>query len=183
MRTPVPASAAVLAAGLVLTACGGDAPLDVPGEEVRGGAVGPDVDLTEDVGLRQVQLAWPSDGAYDPGEDAELYLGITNTGNEPVELVEVRGPDFADATLTADGATGAIPVPEDDNVYVGAEGAPSIVLEDLGRSLRSSQSTPVTFVFADAGSVTVDVVVAAEGQEQEPYDFPDPDEDPTDDPT
>lgn len=180
MHARTRASAAVLAVGLSLTACGEDAPLDVPGEEVRGGAVGPDVDVTDDLGLRQVQLAFPEDGVHAAGDDAELYLAVTNSGYQPVELVDVRGPDFADATLTGPDGAGAIPVPQDDNVYVGAEGAPTIVLEDLGRELRSSQSIPVTFVFADAGSVTVDAMVAAEGQDPAaPFDFPDPAEDPT----
>ncbi|MBN1091140.1 copper chaperone PCu(A)C [Blastococcus sp. TML/M2B] len=170
------AAAALLAVGLPLTACSEATPLDVPGEEVRGGAVGPDADVTDDLGLRQVQLAWPADGVYTPGEDAELYLAVTNTGNRPAELVEVRGPDFDDAELPGDGT---LTVDQQDTVYVGAEGAPSIVLEDLDRSLRSSQSIPVTFVFEDAGTVTVDVMVAAEGQEVRPFDFADPAEDPT----
>lgn len=172
--------ALALAVGLSLSGCGDDASLDEPGEEVTGGAVGPDVDVTEDLGLRQVQLEFPLDGVHDAGEDAELFLGVTNTGAEPARLVDVRGPDFADALLTVDGEPGAIPVPEDDTVYVGAEGAPSIVLEGLDRPLRSSQSVPVTFVFEDAGEVTVDAVVAAEGQDPAaPYDVEDPAEDPT----
>lgn len=179
MPAHVRISAALLAVGLSLTACGDDAPLDVPGEEVRGGAVGPDADVTDELALRQVQLAWPSDGVYRPGEDAALYLAVTNSGNEPAELVDVRGPDFAGSTLTSDSVPGAIPVAGDDNVYIGAEGAPSIVLEDLDRELRSSQSIPVTFVFEDAGTVTVDAMVAAEGQERRPFDFADPAEDPS----
>ena len=179
MRANARTAAAMLVAGLSLSACSQDAPLDVPGEEVRGGAVGPDVDVTDDLGLRQVQLAWPADGVHAEGDDAELYLALTNTGRQPDVLVDVRGPDFADATLSADGATGGIPVDEDDNVYVGADGAPSIVLEDLARPLRSSQSIPVTFVFQEAGTVTVDAMVAAEGQEPRPFDFADPVQDPT----
>ncbi len=55
-----------------------------------------------------------------------------------------------------------------------------MTLLDLGRELRSSQSIPVTLVFEDAGEVTLDVPVAAEGQNPEPtFDFPDPAEDPT----
>jgi hypothetical protein len=181
MRAHARTAAAMLLAGLSLAACSQDAPLEVPGEEVRGGAVGPDVDVTDDLGLRQVQLAWPADGVHAAGDDAELYLAVTNTGRQPDVLVDVRGPDFADATLSADGGPGSIPVGEDDNVYVGAEGAPSVVLEDLARPLRSSQSIPVTFVFEEAGTVTVDAMVAAEGQEPRPFDFADPDEDPTDD--
>jgi copper(I)-binding protein len=71
-------------------------------------------------------------------------------------------------------------VPAEDDVYVGAEGAPSITLVGLQESLRSSQSIPVTLEFARAGNVTVDAVVAAAGQTPEPpYDFPDPAEDPS----
>jgi copper(I)-binding protein len=67
---------------------------------------------------------------------------------------------------------------------VGAEGPPSITLLDLGRELRSAQSVPVTFTFAEAGAVTIDVPVSAEGQDPTPpFDFPDddPDQDPTGD--
>ena len=43
------------------------------------------------------------------------------------------------------------------------------------------ESIPVTFTFGEAGEVTVDAVVAAEGQDPgADVDFPDPDEDPTD---
>src|SRR3712207_8793727 len=49
-------------------------------------------------------------------------------------------------------------------LYVGAEGPPDVTLPDLGRELRSSQSIPVTFTFGEAGEVTVDVPVSAEGQ-------------------
>lgn len=160
------------------TACAQDRPLADEGAEVPGGAVGPDLPVTEDLKLLQVQLEYPLDGVYDEGEDARLFLAIANTSTVPAELVDVRGPDFGDAALVASGAEGTIPVPENDNVYVGAENSPAIVLEDLQRSLRSSQSIPVTFVFEDAGEVTVDVPVAAEGQNPTPsFDFPDPAED------
>jgi copper(I)-binding protein len=89
----------------------------------------------------------------------------------------VSGPDFASAA-----ASGGFPVavPANDNVYLGAAGEPSIVLQDLQRSLGSSESIPVTFRFQDAGSVTVQAVVAAEGQTPSPtYDFPDPAKDPS----
>jgi hypothetical protein len=73
-------------------------------------------------------------------------------------------------------------VPASDNVHVGAEGEPALTLLSLDRSLRSSRSIPVTFTFQRAGEVTVDAMVAAEGQDPMPtFDFPDPDEDPTGD--
>ncbi|RBY84997.1 hypothetical protein DQ241_17030 [Blastococcus sp. TF02A-30] len=165
----------MIAAALAVAACGDETP-DVDDS----GAVGPDEAVNEDLKLLQVQLAYPEDGVYEAGEDAPLYLGIANTGEPEDDLVDVRGPDFLDATLTVDGEPGVIRVPEDDNVYVGAEGAPSIVLEDLQTELRSSESIPVTFVFEEAGEVTVEAMVAAEGQSpDQPFDFEDPAEDPT----
>ncbi len=94
--------------------------------------------------------------------------------------MDVRGPDFTDAAITVDGEPGTIRLSANDNVYVGAEGAPTIILEHVQTSLRSSESVPVTFVFEDAGEVTVDAVVAAAGQTPTaPFDFSDPAEDPT----
>ena len=169
-----------LAAVLALPACSQDPPALDEGAEVPGGAVGPDAMVTEDLSVLQVQIEYPLDGVYEEGEDARLFLGIANTGRTDDDLLDVRGPDFADAALVVDGEPGAIRVREDDNVYVGAEGAPTVTLLDLERSLRSSQSIPVTLVFEDAGEVTLDVPVAAEGQDPTPpYDFPDPAEDPT----
>jgi copper(I)-binding protein len=179
MTTPRgPLAAVLLTATLATTGCSQDNPVANEGAEVRGGAVGPDEMVTEDLSVLQVQLEYPLDGVYEEGEDASLFLGIANTGSTEDDLVDVRGPDFADAEITVDGEPGVIRVPEDDNVYVGAEGAPSITLLDLERSLRSSQSIPVTLVFEEAGEVTVDAMVAAEGQDPVPtYDFPDPAED------
>ncbi|SOC50077.1 Protein of unknown function [Blastococcus aggregatus] len=175
-RSTVARMSGLLAAAMVAIAGCGDETPDVDDT----GAVGPDEAVSEDVKVLQVQLAYPSDGVYEVGEDAPLYLGISNTGTEEDDLVDVRGPDFTDAALTVDGDSAVIPVPENDNVYVGAEGAPSVVLEDLQTSLRSSQSIPVTFVFEEAGEVTVEAVVAASGQEpSEPFDFEDPADDPT----
>ena len=166
--------AAALTTTLALAACGGDELPDVDDS----GAVGPDAVVDESISVLQVQLEYPLDGVYDEGEDARLFFAVTNDGTTDDDLVDVRGPDFTDAALTVEGEPAVIPVPADDNVYVGAEGAPTVVLEDLQTSLRSSQSIPVTFVFEDAGEVTVEAVVAAEGQTPAPpFDFPDPADD------
>jgi copper(I)-binding protein len=176
----MPRTALAIPAALVLAvcACTADDPVEVPGPEVSGGAVGPDEAVTADLSVLQVQIEYPLDGLYDEGEDARLFLGIANSGSRDDVLVAVTGP-FADAE-DGNGGTFSIAVPADDNVYVGAEGAPSITLVDLERSLRSSQSIPVTLEFERAGAVSVDAMVAAEGQTPEPpYDFPDPAEDPS----
>ena len=180
----------VTAAGVLLglAGCGGtepDAALSDDPAEVEGGAVGPDVRLNADVGLQQVQLEWPLDGVYAPGEDARLFMAVTNTGGEPVTLTDISGADFGGVRVeTAEGRGLPLTVDAEDNLYVGAEGPPEVVLLDLGRELRSSQSIPVTFTFGEAGEVTVDVPVSAEGQTPAPpFDFPndDPDQDPTED--
>ena len=160
--------------------CGEEVPLETPGAEVEGGAIGPDVAVTDDLKLLQVQLEYPLDGAYEVGDDARLFLAISNTGTTADTLTDVRGPDFTDATVPGGGTDLALTVAANDNVYVGAEGMPVIVLEDLKTELHSSESIPVTFTFDKGGDVTVQAMVAAEGQDPAPtYDFPDPAEGPT----
>lgn len=174
-------TALALAAALPLVACGEDEdnPLQDGEREVQGGAVGPDTPVNEDIKLLQVQLEYPLDGRYEEGEDASLYFAIANNGAEGDTLVDITGDDFSDATM-ADGGEISIEVPENDNLYVGAEGQPSVTLVGLQEQLGSSQSIPVTFVFEESGEVTVDAVVSAEGQNPTPtFDFPDPDEDTT----
>jgi periplasmic copper chaperone A len=153
-------AALACAAALALAGCGADAPLETPQAEVVGGAIGPDEAVSADVKVLAVQIAYPPDGVYEVGEDAPLTLAISNTGTEPDVLVDVTGPDFADVR-SADGGTPVVRVPAGETVYVGPEGGPTLVLVDLDRSLRSSQSVPVTFTFQRAGTVTVDVMVAA----------------------
>jgi copper(I)-binding protein len=166
---------AVVAAAMAVGGCGDETP-DVDDS----GAVGPDAAASDAIEVVQVQLEYPVDGVYEEGEDARLFLGITNDGTESDGLVDVRGPDFADAELVAAGSRGEIPIPAKDNVYVGAEGAPSVLLDDLRTSLRSSESIPVTFVFDEAGEVTVEAMVAAQGEEPlSPFDFEDPADDPS----
>lgn len=173
---------------LSVAACGGpeeEAPLEDSDVEVDGGAVGPDVRVTEDVDLQQVQLEYPLDGVYQEGEDARLFMAITNTGSAPVTLTDISGPDFGGVEVeTRDGTGLPLQVDGNDNLYIGAEGPPEVTLLDLERKLRSSQSIPVTFTFAEAGEVTVEVMVSAEDQTPiPPHDFPndDVDQDPTED--
>jgi periplasmic copper chaperone A len=163
---------------IALAGCGAGDPK--PGPEVAGGNAGVDERVSAEVKVLDVELEYPLDGAYEPGGSARLYLAISNTGENSDVLTEVRGPDFASAVdgTPADGL--AIDVPGNDTVHVGAEDEPSITLVDLEQQLRSSESIPVTFRFEHAGAVTVQAVVAAEGQTPSAtVDFPDPDEDPS----
>ena len=183
-------TAAFAGATLLLAGCGADdleedAPAEDPGTEVDGGAIGPDTRVNDDVSLLQVQLEYPLDGVYEVGEDARLFMAVSNTGGDPVTLTDISGPDFGGVAVTTEEGTGLpLTVDPQDNLYVGAEGPPEVMLLDLGQELRSSQSIPVTFTFAEAGEVTIEVPVSAEGQDPtNPFDFPndDPDQDPTED--
>jgi hypothetical protein len=153
-------TALALAATLPLTACMQDNPLDEEGPNVDEGAVGPNAAVDENVELLQVQLAYPDDGLYEEGEDAELLFGIANSGTEPATLVDITGDDFAEAT-TVDGGDIDIEVEAGTNTHVGREEGPAVVLVGLEQELRSSESIPVTFVFEEAGEVTVDAMVTA----------------------
>ncbi|MDT0275461.1 hypothetical protein [Blastococcus goldschmidtiae] len=154
---------------LLVTGCGGEAPdVDDRGALDTGAAV------SRDLGVLQAQLAYPHDGVYDVGEDAALSLVVANTGDTDDDLLDVRGPDFADALLTVDGVPGVIRIPADDTVHIGAEGFPTVLLRDVRTSLRSPESIPVTLVFAEAGDLTVAAVVAAEDQEDPAFGATDP---------
>ena len=177
---------ALFGAALTLSACGEDEdnPMQDGELEVQGGAVGPDVVVNDDVKLLQVQLEYPLDGVYEEGEDARVFFAVSNTGTDAATITDISGPDFSAVEIaTRDGEGLPLQVEANDNLYVGAEGPPNVTLLDLDQSLRSSESIPVTFTFAEAGEVTVDVMVSAEGQTPSPpFDFPDDDldQDPTD---
>ena len=99
----------------------------------------------------------------------------TPTGSEspsesPSESESTFGPATPSPTHgpspTEEAATG-IPIPGPGLVSFGEEG-PEIVLTGLTRELRPAQVVPITFVFAEAGEVTVIVAVATPLEEVEP---------------
>lgn len=171
-RFPSRAVTTVLAASVALVGCGGGSE-----DPIVGGAAASDETVDEDLEINSVQLEFPEDGVHEEGADVVLYAAITDTRQTSYRLTDVRGPDFADARLVAlEGSEGAIEVPSDDDVYLEPDGAASVVRQDLGTSLRSSQSLEVTVVFADAGEVTMEAPVAAEPPGQGGFEAP---EDPT----
>src|SRR4051794_25373499 len=102
-RTVATAALAIL----TLTSCGAGDPK--PGPEVAGGNAGVDEQVGRGIKVLDVELEYPLDGRYEQGEDARLYLAVSNTGEEPDALVEVTGPDFAGARVSGSGLP--IPVP------------------------------------------------------------------------
>ena len=131
--------------------------------------------------LRQVQLAYPTNGSYAPGDDAELQMTIVNSGSEDDALTGVSGSSFsrvrvtgsssgtlapstsAAATSTPASSSGGrtldVPVPADSTVYLG-QNAPTVTLVALGEGLTPAQTVELTFTFEQAGDVTVQVPVA-----------------------
>jgi len=60
-----------------------------------------------DVELRAITLAYPQDGVYEEGEDAELEMAIVNTDNEPDRRVSIEGEAFEGVLVS--GQTTAVP--------------------------------------------------------------------------
>ena len=139
-----------------------------------------------DLTLRQVQLAYPTDGSYEPGEDAELQMSIINAGSEDDALTGIKGTGFAEVrvtgsasgSVTASGSAAAtttppaqattssgaraldITIPAGGSVFLG-DNAPTVTLESLGQGLTPAQTMDLTFTFEKAGNVTIPVPVAA----------------------
>lgn len=147
--------------------------------------VGPEVQVG-DLTLRGIQLAYPTNGSYAPGDDAELQMSMVNSGSEDDALVGIKGTGFAEVrvtgaasgTVVASPSAGAtttpppapattsggaravdITIPSNTSVFLG-ENAPTITLVALGQPLTPAQTLDLTFTFQKAGDVTVAVPVA-----------------------
>ena len=138
-----------------------------------------------DISLRQVQLAYPNNGKYQSGDDAELKMAIINGGPEDDALVDISGDGFSGYRITgggtAQGALGTsassgassspstgnsagagsngVTIPAHSALYLGQEG-PTVTLENLSESLTPAQSIQLTLTFEKAGDVTVQAQVA-----------------------
>jgi copper(I)-binding protein len=60
-----------------------------------------------DITLRGGQLASPSGGTYDSGDDAELQLAIVNGGTEDDTLISVDGKGFSSAEISSSSSSGS----------------------------------------------------------------------------
>ena len=143
-----------------------------------------------DLTLRQVQLAYPTDGSYVPGDDAQLQMTMVNSGSEDDALVGIDGTGFSEVRVTgsASGTVTASPsgaatttppaqatasggaralditVPAGGSIFLG-ENAPTVTLVSLGQGLTPAQTMDLTFTFRRAGDVTVSVPVAVPASE------------------
>jgi copper(I)-binding protein len=141
-----------------------------------------------DLELRGIQLAYPQDGSYVAGDDAELQMSIVNSGSEDDALTGISGTGFSrvrvtgsssgtvvaaspsaaatttppPATATASGGGRAvdITIPAHSAIFLG-QNAPTVTLVSLGQDLAPAQTMDLTFTFERGGEVTVPVPVAA----------------------
>lgn len=146
-----------------------------------------------DLALRDIRIVYPSTGTYAEGSTAELVLVVTNQGLGEDKLIDVTGEFFDSAVIPSDeprptptvtSTTGAdedpvetggeAAVPAQGLVQFGTGESPSIQLTDLTEAISVAEIMLVTFVFEDAGEVTVEVPVANPTREidrDEGYDF------------
>ncbi|MDT3441718.1 hypothetical protein [Pseudofrankia sp. BMG5.37] len=101
------------------------------------------------IDLRNVYVAGPAKS----GEDAQVISALFNGGGEADELVGVSSPDAAGGSP---GSPATLP-PAGGQIYIANGSAPS--LTGLKKDLPVGSATKVTFTFAKAGSVTLDVPV------------------------
>ncbi len=128
-----------------------------------------------DLTLRAVEFAHPRGGIYEDGDDADLTMVIANSGQEDDALVGVEGEGFGDVEFdTGSGGDGSeLEIPADEIVYVDADDL-GVTLTDLDDSLTAGQSLELTFVFENAGEVTLPVPVSTPDEaleREEGFDF------------
>jgi copper(I)-binding protein len=118
--------------------------------------------------LREVTIAYPRGGAYDPGDSAPLRMAIVNSTAQSDTLTGIEGKGFASAQLsgarpenTAAGTTApdSIEIPAGETVFVG-RGSVRAELMNLTDTLTTGEQIPIVLTFENAGEVTVPALVA-----------------------
>lgn len=113
-------------------------------------------------------LAAPSGSSVPAGGSASLFVGLFNTGSANDKLLAVSAPNAA-ASVTIKG--GGVTIPAEGSAdLTGPE--PTVVLKSLTKPLAGGQSIPVTFDFARAGALTLDVPVEPHSYDYATYSAP-----------
>ncbi|PSL57394.1 copper(I)-binding protein [Saccharothrix carnea] len=157
-------SMVAFAAVVVSTSCG--EPQQVHGN----GTVGANAEVG-DVVLRNVFVRAPGDGAYQRGEDAVVRLAMFSRSDRPDALLGVRTRSADQVELRSDtdcdGTAETVPrvaVPADRAVDRPGSVDPAYQLHvvDFSEEVRAGTTVPLTFIFEDAGEITVDALVETE---------------------
>lgn len=107
-----------------------------------------------DVGVRNALLATAPATGYAKGADAPLLLTISNDGVDGDTLSQVSSAAAADVQIS-----GTAALPGQALTTFGTDTPAKVTLKGLTAPLVYGQSVPVTFSFAKAGSVTVNVPI------------------------
>ncbi|MFD2417509.1 hypothetical protein [Amycolatopsis pigmentata] len=107
--------------------------------------------------------------AYTAGSDAPLKLTIANSGPKDDDLVSVTSPNAAGSTIGGQktvvaGSTLVVGPAAGTGVTQAADnkiGHASVTLQGLKSVVWPGQLMPVTFVFRDAGPVTLNLPIAS----------------------
>lgn len=158
----LPAAGAVLA--LALTGCGATLDAQTYQERSQSDATNTAVGT---IALRGLSVeAGGDDRTLDAGDDADVFLVLTNDDDEDDTLVEVTTPDAASVELLVDGE------PSEDGIEVprlGSTGdSASLRLVSLSEELREGEYTTLTFEFERNGSIEVPVPVRTSGRTDRP---------------
>lgn len=134
-----------------------------------------------DIALRDISFEYPDGGEYAAGDSARIqFYAVNRNPAEDDALLEVTSPSFTGELDSDDG----VPI----DILAGAgvsfrEDGISLELTDLDDDLLPSVQVDVTFVFENAGQVTVKVPVAVslehDEADAEPFNFHEEEEDVT----
>jgi copper(I)-binding protein len=157
----LPAAGAVLV--LALTGCGATLDAQTYQERSQSDATNTAVGT---IALRGVSVeSGGDDRILEAGDDADVFLVLTNDDREDDTLVEVTTPDAESVELLVDGEpSDGIEVPR-----LGSTGdSASLRLVGLTEELREGEYTTLTFRFERNGSVEVPVPVRTSGRTDRP---------------
>ena len=162
----IPGSARLLAvvvlAAATLAAC--DSAPDLQQKRIENPIRGDSVNATAgSLTLLAVRIETPSDVVHVEGGNVGLFLTIANSGATADTLTAASTVD-AESIVLRDGMEEPAPrisveIPPGGVVSMQYPGGPHLELVGLKRDVGGGRFMPVTFRFADAGPVTVDVFV------------------------
>lgn len=133
------------------------------------------------IDLRGLAIETPTTLAYNPGSAMPLKVVIVNNAQQPDQLTSITSPDIkgwaayattadADAVLNpGSGSSSTAPAAPDKTVtidgngrmgYATPEATGALLLLGAKKLINAADTIPVTFTFANAGQVTVQVPVA-----------------------
>jgi copper(I)-binding protein len=113
-------------------------------------------------------LGAPNGSSVPAGSSASLFVSLFNGGTGDDQLTSVSAPDYATSVLVT-GGTVSLPAQGEVDL-TGPQ--PSVVLSGLTKPLAGGGTIPVTFDFAQAGSVTLQVPVEPDSFYYSTYSAP-----------